>query len=60
MLEEGDRVVVINYREEYECRPAVVTGLHLKDVSIRFEDNNDGISVRYRQVKLIQQTADIE
>ena len=55
MLDEGDRVIVKNSRDEYNGRTAVVTGLHLKDVSITFEDNDDGISLRYSQVEKIDE-----
>ena len=50
-LSEGDTVKVIHGR--HEGRHAVVTGLHLKDVSIEFLDTKKAISTRYHSVQKI-------
>jgi len=50
-LKEGSRVEVLS--GPYKGRTATITDFHLKDVGIMFEDDQDKISVRYHNIKVV-------
>ena len=50
-INEGDKVIFLYGKNK--DRIAIVTGLHLKDVSVRFLDNDQLGSYRYSEVKKV-------